>query len=402
MPHEHEDMVWRSSAVDHMLELRDSMLAMHRTETVGIDRVTGRILADEITAPRDLPGHNHATMDGYAFNATQEHPLSVVGDEVYPEDEPPSMESGEAVEIATGASLPPEANAVLKREDAEVEDGELFGAPIESGTYTYEQGTNTSAGEQLFRAGERLSAKDAILLGDLGFEEITVTEPFSVGVLATGTEIHEGRQQDLDSPMLVNLVRSWGHETTYEGTVPDEHEEVRAAITELADRYDVILTTGGTSVGHKDYVVRTLQELGEVHFHRVRIRPGKPIAAATVDDATAIAIPGKPIGAHTISSLVARPFFTGQTHLPTLTKTVSSDVHLGPEGFEYVIPVVTEGKTATPLGHVDSPLQVYEETFDPSVLSSSTRATRADGFVIAHSELTAGESVAVVPYHVVG
>jgi len=162
------------------------------------------------------------------------------------------------------------------------------------------------------------------------------------------------------------------------GSVPDEGDRVERRIAELASEADVVVTTGGTSVGKKDYVIDALESLGDVVFHRVRIRPGKPIAVARLPDhdALAVAIPGKPIGAYVSAALVARPLFTGDRTTPTLERTITHDVGLGPEGFEYAIPVTLEGDDATPLGHVDSPLAVYEETFDPSVLSSSTRARR--------------------------
>ena len=403
MADNHEDMVWRENAVETVLELRRHALREQGSESVGIDALAGRVIAERVVAPGDLPAHDHATMDGYAFDATDEYPLALADVEVYPEDDPPSIDEGEAVEIATGAPLPPEANAVLKREEATVEEGHLSGSQLEPGTYTYERGSNVSRGDVLFEEYERLSPKDAILLGDIGREAIAVTGRFSVGVVATGTEIHEGRHEDLDSAMLAGLVRSWGHEATYEGTVPDEYDRVRERIAELADRYDVVLTTGGTSVGHKDYVVRVLGDLGEIHFHRVRVRPGKPIAAATLSDrdATVFAIPGKPIGAHAITALVARPFFTGRTDLPVIEATLERDVGLGPEGFEYAVPVALDDNTAMPLGHVDSALSVYDEQFDPSVLSSSTRASCADGFVLTTSDLVAGSTVDVVPYPVV-
>ena len=257
MAHDHEDMVWREDAVGTVLETRQSVLADHGTETIGIDALPGRVLAERIVAEGDLPAHDHATMDGYAFDATDGYPLSLVDVEIFPEDDPPSIGGGEAVEIATGAPLPPEANAVLKREEASVEDGQLSGTLLEPGTYTYERGSNVAEGEVLFEAGERVSPKDALLLGDLGYETVSVAERFSVAVLATGTEIHEGRQRDLDSPMLAGLANAWGHDPTYEGTVPDEYDRVRTRIADLAADHDVVLTTGGTSVGHKDYVVRT-------------------------------------------------------------------------------------------------------------------------------------------------
>ncbi len=403
MAHDHEDMVWRSEAVQSVLDVRRSALDDQPSETVGIDALPGRVLAADIVAEANVPAHDHATMDGYAFDATDEYPLRVVDTEVFPEDDPPSIGPDEAVEIATGAPLPPEANAVLKREESTVDDGQLSGTSLQPGTYTYERGSNVAKGDVLFEAGERVSPKDALLLGDLGRDTVEVVESFSVAVLATGTEIHEGRQQDLDSPMLSGLASAWGHDPTYEGSVPDEYDRVRTRIAELAAGYDVVLTTGGTSVGHKDYVVRALADLGEVHFHRVRVRPGKPIALATLPEqgATVFAIPGKPVGAHAITTLVARPFFTGRTDLSTVEVTLQRDVTLGPEGFEYAVPVSVSNGDAMPLGHADSELSVYEEQFDPSVLSSSTRASRADGFVLTTEDLPRGESVEAVLYPVV-
>ncbi|MFA9518605.1 molybdopterin molybdotransferase MoeA [Halopenitus sp. H-Gu1] len=398
-----EGMVWREAAVDRVLELREAIVADQPTETVPLAETAGRTLAEEVVAERDLPPMSRSTMDGYAFDATDDYPLALREEEIFPEDDPPSLESGEAVRIFTGAPLPPEANAVLKQEHATVENGQLRGNPISPGTYTYERGSNVAAGEQLFSTGERISPKDALLLGDLGADEIEVHERFDVALLATGTEIHEGRQRDLDSPMLSGLLQSWGHEPTYEGTVPDEFPGVRDRIADLADGHDVVVTTGGTSVGDKDHVVRALGELGEVLFHRVRIRPGKPIAVARLPDhgAVVVAIPGKPVGAHAVTTLVARPLFIGETELPTVSATLTTDVGIGVSGFAYVVPVLLEEGTATPLGHVDSPLSVYETTFDPSVLSSSTRASRADGFLVVKSDRAAGETVDVVPYPVV-
>ncbi|WP_323192303.1 molybdopterin molybdotransferase MoeA [Halostella sp. PRR32] len=404
MSHDHESMLWRADAVEEVTDLLERELSTRGTVEMSIeDGAAGRTLAEPVTAPRDVPAHDHATMDGFAVDARDPYPLTVRDEEIFPEDQPPSIAAGETVRIATGAPLPERANAVLKVEEATVEGGELTGSALEPGTYAYERGSNVSAGETLFRPGERLSAKDLILLRDLGIERVAVYERFSAGLLATGSEIHEGVTADLDSPMLAALVRSWGHSATIAGTVPDEYDRTEQRIAELADEHDVVITTGGTSVGEKDYVVRALESLGELRFHRVRIRPGKPIAAAQLPDhdAVAFAVPGKPVGAHTVATLVMRPFFVGDVDpLPTRGATVTSDVGIGTPGFEYAVPVTLDGERATPLGHVDSPLQVYDETFDPSVLSSSTRATRADGFVITESDLSAGESVRVIPYPV--
>ncbi|GAB3693851.1 molybdopterin molybdotransferase MoeA [Halorubrum pallidum] len=401
--HGHGEITPVQAAAERVRDLGTEWVDRRSVESVTINRIAGRTLAEPIDAPAAVPERSHATMDGYAFDASEGYPYELVDREVFPESDPPSLSPGEAVRIFTGAPLPPEANAVLKQEEVTVEDGRLDGSPTEPGTYVYERGSNVAAGERLFEAGERLGAKDAILLGDLGIEEVPVTERPSVGLLATGTEIHEGRHADLDSPMLAGLVDGWGGEATYEGTVPDEYDRVRDRIAEVADDHDVVMTTGGTSVGDKDHVVRALRELGTVLFHRVALRPGKPIAVATLADRDAVvfAIPGKPVGAHAVTSLVARPFFTGDTTLPTVDAAMTSDIAIAVPGFTYAVPVTLADGEAMPLGHADSPLSVYDETFDPSVLSSSTRATRADGFVLAESALSAGDEVAVVPYPVV-
>lgn len=404
MSHDHADLVDRSVACGHVLDLRKEVLRDQPRIAVAVDEISNATLATDVVADEDQPADSHATMDGFAFDAESSYPYEVVDREVFPEDDPGSLEAGQAVRIATGAPLPAGANAVLKREEATVEDGKLTGPSISAGTYVYERGSNVEAGELLYENGERLAPRDAILLRDLGYETVDVYDRFSVAILATGTEIHEGRHRDLDSPMLSALVRSWGHGATIEGSVPDDPARVRERVRELAEEKDVVVTTGGTSVGHKDHVISALASLGEVVFHRVRIRPGKPIAAARLpdQDAVAFAIPGKPIGAHVISTLVMRPFFTGNTgEHPAVDANVTCDLDVGAEGFEYVVPVELDAGRATPLGHASSSLSVYDEVFDPSVLSSSTRATRADGFFVTESGVEEGERVRVVPYPVV-
>lgn len=407
MAPQHADLLWRDDAVDRVLDRRAAVLARLDTQNTRIENCAGRHVAEAISAPVDVPAHDFATMDGFAVDATEPYPLEIVPEqEVFPEDAPRRLEAGHAVRIATGAPLPAGTNAVLKREEAQIEDGQLWGESLDPGTYVRQQGTSVRKGETLFAAHERLSPKDTLLLGDIGYDTVPVLDPFSVGVVATGTEFKEGRATDLDSPMLMGLIRSWAGEATYEGAVEDTYEAVREAIQQRSREYDVVVTTGGTSVGHKDYVIKALAELGEVAFHRVRIRPGKPIALATLpEDGTVVfAIPGKPIGAHTISTLVMRPFFTGRTALPTVQAELLRDLDIGAEGFEYVVPITMEGDEqpqVMPLGHLDSSLPVYETMFDPSVISSHTRTSRADGVFITTERCEAGEMVDVIPYPVI-
>jgi molybdopterin molybdotransferase len=215
--------------------------------------------------------------------------------------------------------------------------------------------------------------------------------------------------------MLCGLVRSWGHDVTYEGAVADDYDDLVERLDVLAADHDVLLTTGGTSVGRKDYTIRALESLGTVEFHGVALRPGKPVALVRLPDhdATVFAIPGKPLGAHTAACLVARPFFVGATELPATTATMAVDVEVGSGEVEYCLPVTLDdaggadeasdagSREAMPLGHRESTAPVYGKTFDPSVVSSTTRVTRADGFVRTNDGIEAGTTVPVVPYPVV-
>lgn len=392
---EYDQLVWRPLAIDQVVKLRNETFDQRGESHIDIKECAGRTLAQDIVAEADYPSVNKATMDGYAVNSEVDPPHQVVG-EVFPEDKPPDIDRDNAVKITTGAQLPSNTDAVVKKEIATVDEGYLQSSEASEGTYVYQRGTNVKEGEVLFEEGRQIHPRDTLLLGDIGYTKIPVFSQLSAGILATGTEIHTDEQKDLDSPMLANLIRSWGHDPTYEGSVPDTYEEVKDRILDLSKTHDVLMTTGGTSVGEKDYVIKVLDELGKILFHRVRIRPGKPIAVATINGCVVFAIPGKPVGAYIITSLIARPFFTAAHKFNTRKMDISVDIKLSTSGFEYAIPVIFGEKEAHPLGHTSSNLPVYDSVFNPSILSSSTRAVQADGLVLVEEELTAGETVDII------
>lgn len=392
------ESVDRSVAVERLLRLRGDP-NVGPGERVDLARVAGRVLAEPVDAPGDVPRYDHATMDGYAFAADEEYPLELV-DEVFPEDDPPVIERGEAVAVATGAPLPASADAVLMREEATVEDGTLTGPSLTPGANVYPAGTTAAAGERLFEAGRTLAPRHAALLRDAGIGSVTVRRPLEVAVVATGTEICEGRQPDRDSEMLCSLLRRWGHVPTIKEPVPDDAAAVREAIATAGSENDAVVTTGGTSVGHADHVVGTLLE-HEVLFRGVALRPGRPVTVASVDGTPVFALPGKPVAAHTAATLVCRPFFTGEHRLPTVDARAVSRLTVPDRAVEFAVPVTLDGSEATPLGHADSALALYGERFAPSRVSSSTRVTLADGLVLTEEGFDAGERVSVVPYGVV-
>ncbi len=389
--------VARTDAIERLLARRTAALDALPAESVPLDALAGRTLAADVRAPRDVPLHDYATMDGFAVATDDESP-AVVG-EVFPEDEPPKLADGEAARIATGAPLPTRADAVLKREDATVTDGRLSGPPLVPGTNVSPRGGTAKAGEVLFDAGTRLAPRHAALLRDVGIESVAVHERFSVAIVATGTEIHEGRQPDRDSEFLAGLLGGWGHEPTIHESVPDDPETVREAIESAAATHDAVLTTGGTSVGSADHVATVLGDHDPL-FESVHLRPGRPMMAAVVDGTLAVGLPGKPLAAHTAAVLVARPFFTGEQRLPSVTMELTHHVEISDDDREYAVPVVFDDGTAVPLGHAGSALAIYNEQFAPGLVAANTRVTTADGIVLAERSLAAGEVVETVPYRV--
>lgn len=397
--------VSRTVAVERLLELRDATTGPSTehgelaTERVDLDRAAGRVLAGPVESPADVPRYDRSTMDGYAFAADDGYPLTVVA-EVFPEDDPPEIGRGEAVAVATGAPLPPRADAVLMREEATVEDERLTGPPRDPGTNVHAAGTTAAAGERLFEVGDRFAPRHAALLRDVGVGTVTVRRPLHVAVLATGTEIAEGRQPDRDSETLCNLLRRWGATPELLEPVPDEEAVVREAIESAATRFDAVVTTGGTSVGRADHVVGVLLE-GDVLFCGVSLRPGRPVTVATVDGTPVLALPGKPVAAHTAATLVCRAFFTGETALPTVTADSTVRLAVPDDDVTFAVPVTLGDGTATPLGHADSALSLYGERFAPGRVASSTRMALADGLVLTEAGFDAGERVEVVPYEVI-
>jgi molybdopterin molybdotransferase len=391
-----ETDIARAEAIECLLAHRRTALDALPADDVALDALAGRTLAADVRAPEDVPPHDYATMDGFAVATGDTSPA--VAAEVFPEDHPPELDDGEAARIATGAPLPVRTNAVLKVEDATVENGRLSGPDLAPGTNVSPRGGTARADEVLFEVGTRLAPRHAALLSDVGIDSPTVRKRFSVAIVATGTEIHEGRQPDRDSAFLAGLVREWSHEPTICESVPDDSQAVRRAIESAAATYDVVLTTGGTSVGSADHVA-TVLDAHDSLFESVRLRPGRPVMAAVVDGTLAIGLPGKPLAAHTAAVLVARPFFTGEQRLPSIRTELASRVEV-PDDREYAVPVVLGDGAAIPLGHAESALEIYDERFAPGLVAANTRVMTADGIVLADDSLAADEIVEVIPYRV--
>jgi len=384
--------------------LRSCLDAQFEWDTVRVtpDKIVGRTVAEAIVAPTDVPDRPFATMDGFALATADSSPRPITGN-VETGDDPDPHADGTAMEIATGAPLPEGADAVVPVEEATVENGCLIESTPAPGRNLYPAGATAAQGERIFDPGDQLAPRHAALLRDVGIDQISVRSRPAVGILATGTEIVRGDQPDRDSAMLANLLRRWGTEPTILEPVSDDQSHVTAAIERATAEYDLLITSGGTSVSAGDHVGSVLAEHGPL-FTSVALRPGRPTTAAVVDGTPVCALPGKPVAAHTAATLVLRPALAAQTAVaedPAVTVRATCDVELPAQDVEYAVPVALCDGRAVPTGQGDDTGDLYGSRFRPGRVASSTRMTLADGIIVTTDSIAAGELVQVTPFEVI-
>lgn len=390
--------------------LRGDLTGGLGTERVPLDRLAGRTLATAVTADRDVPPRSQATMDGFAVAAGDDPPLALGDDRTGPGDDPSQLPSGGARRVATGGPLPDGADAVVPVEEAAVSDGRVDGFDADRGQYVLARGSVVAAGETVLAAGRSLAPRDAATLSDLGHETVPVRRRLSTAVLATGTEIHQGREPDRDSETVASLVRAWGGDPALAGSVPDDPERVRDRISSLAVDHDVVVSTGGTGASGADETGDALGRNAEVRVADVAMRPGSNVTVARLPDERAVvaALPGPPGAAFASATLLLRPLFVGATRHPTVAATMARDLPVPDRPVEYVVPVEIRADpdspdrpSAMPFGHRDSSVHLYDDRYRPHRVAACARLSAADGFVRTAGDRRAGESVAVAPYPVV-
>ena len=281
--------------------LRDRIDPIDRTERVGLERADGRVLAEPITAERNGPHYRRAAMDGYAvrasdtFGASDRSPAVVsLGDRADP------VAPGRAVRVHTGSELPEGADAVVMIEDAETVGGEIevFDAAAE-GENVAPVGEDVEAGQSLYDPGHRLRPSDLGLLRSTGVERVTVRERPRVAVIPTGEELvrtdpDPGEVVETNGLTVSRLVDRWGADASYREVVTDDVDALREAIERDLD-HDVVVTTGGSSVGERDLLPEVVDDLGEVFVHGVALKPGHPVALGVVGGTPVLMLPGYPV-----------------------------------------------------------------------------------------------------------
>lgn len=374
-------------------------------ETVPLGEAAGRVLAENVASEVDVPGFARAMMDGYAVRAADTFgassyeplPLAVVGLILPGGPCEAEVRQGEAARIMTGAPLPAGADAVLPAESAQAEGERVLAlGEVSPGKHVGPRGEDVAEGTVVLRAGRRLRPQDLGLLSSIGRARILVVRRPVVRVVVTGNELMppgsrpDGyRIADANGPMLAGLVERDGGLPRNPGAVPDRPAAILEA---LRDEADVVVVSGGSSVGQEDLAPTLLAEHGELAVHGVAMRPSSPTGMGILGGRLVFLLPGNPV-----SCLCAYDFFAGRairalggrdrdwpyrsTWLPLRRKLVSTVGRL-----DYARVRVVEGEV--------EPLAIG----GASVLSSTTRA---DGFVVVPDDsegFPAGAEVEVFLY----
>lgn len=301
-----------------LLEARTGVVC--DTESRPLRAALGCLLAEEVLAERDVPPHANSAVDGYAvrfgdLGQSAETRLPVGGRAAagHPLGRP--QRPGEAVRIFTGAAVPDGADTIMMQEDCREEDGMVVISPgIRSGANLRRPGEDVAAGSVILSRGQRLRPQDIGLAASVGRTSLRVYRPLRVAVFSTGDELREpgtdtppGTVYDSNRFTLIALLDGLGCMTTDLGILPDRVDAIRDTLAGAACDHDLIITSGGVSVGDEDHVKPAVESLGRIHFWRLAIKPGRPIALGQVGLVPFAGLPGNPVAMMVTFLRIVRP-----------------------------------------------------------------------------------------------
>jgi molybdopterin molybdotransferase len=303
-----EDYDPNSMPVEQAREYIKAFLSpVQEAERVHLHTALGRVLAEEIHATHNVPNHDNSAMDGYAFNADDlgqgTARLKITGAAFAGNALTGRFEKGACVRIMTGAAIPAGADTVIAQERVEL-DGEfirLLDTPNRGANARY-AGEDLKAGQVVLNIGHQISPADLGLIASLGIGEVSVYRKLKVSFFSTGDELASigstlktGQIFDSNRYTLFGMLTRMGVEIQDLGAIPDDPVLLEKTLIKAAESSDVILTSGGVSVGEADYMKQLLQKLGQVLFWKIAMKPGRPLAFGKIADAHYFGLPGNPV-----------------------------------------------------------------------------------------------------------
>lgn len=277
-------------------------------ETLPLHASFGRVTAREITSPLNVPGFDNAAMDGYAVRLDAPLagvPLPVAGKAFAGQPFHGEWPAGSCIRIMTGAPVPPGCDAVVMQEETEQSDaGVLFTAEVRAGQNIRRAGEDITQGAVVYAPGTTLTVAELPVLASLGIPEVEVVRKVRVALFSTGDELQlpgqplgDGQIYDTNRLAVHVMLEQLGCEVINLGIIPDDPARLREAFIAADQQADVVISSGGVSVGEADYTKALLEELGEIAFWKLAIKPGKPFAFGKLSNAWFCGLPGNPVSA---------------------------------------------------------------------------------------------------------
>lgn len=315
-----QSMMSADSALEFLIV---SALAPVKTEVVGLDDALGRILANDIHSSINVPGFDNSAMDGYTIalsdeQLNKENLSFTIVDRIPAGSTGNELNEGCAARIFTGAPIPKGGNTVIMQEECQLsEDGTqiTINRTISLNENIRPTGNDIVEGGVILQRGRQLQPQDISLAASVGVGEICVFSQIKVGVFFTGDELVEpgnpldtGKIYNSNRYALVALLKQVGCEVLNLGNIKDKFESTCNALSELSGKCDLIMTTGGVSVGEEDHVKSAVESLGELNLWKIRMKPGKPLAFGKVGETAFIGLPGNPVSSFVTFAIFALPF----------------------------------------------------------------------------------------------
>jgi len=301
-------------------KLLEHAVVVDEYEEVALTEALHRTLAENLVSPIDVPPADNSAMDGYAIRTQDvQHGKATqlpVAQRIAAGASGNELAAGSAARIFTGAPVPAGCDAVIMQEQVQLSGDTIsFDAPIAHGQNIRLAGEDIAVGSEVLVKGTRLRAQELGLIASIGIPAVKVMRKIRVGIFFTGDELVEpgqplsaGKIYDSNRYTLNGLLNTMGCEIVDLGIVGDTLEETRNAILRASEDADLVITSGGVSVGEEDHVRIALEQLGELHMWRLKIKPGKPLAFGKVNNTAFIGLPGNPVSAFATFCLFVSPF----------------------------------------------------------------------------------------------
>jgi molybdopterin molybdotransferase len=392
------------NALDEVIDrLKQLAAPINSSEFVPLLQANQRVLAEDLSASLNVPPTDNSAVDGYALNITGfvENQGYEISQRIPAGQAPKPLTPGTVARIFTGASIPEGANAVIMQEQAKVDDDGLsvsFNSSPSLQQNIRPLGQDVKSGQVILEKGQVLSPARLGLIASIGIPQVKVFRKLKVAIFSTGDELVEPGGQTEPSQifnsnryLLSGMLQSLNMEIIDLGLIADDFEATKDALSQASKNADVIISTGGASVGEEDYVQSAIKALGSIDFWRVAIKPGKPFMYGQIGNTPVLGLPGNPGAVYVTFAVLARPFLLHHQGLN----------HSSPTSFQQALGF--DIKKAGPRREFLRVQRNAEGVLNKHPNQSSgmlSSASWADGFAVIHehSQPKAGDFVEFIPF----